>query len=198
MKHGKREMPRNHKGLAAFAALVLVLCCTVGGTVAWLATTAGPVTNTFTPSHVTTYVDESFDGTTKSDVKIQNTGDTDAYIRAAIVCNWVNADGEVYAQMPEPSIGSNVRDYTIDLNTGSDSDKWTKVTGKDGIDYYYYNSVVSAGVETANLINSCTEIAGKAPEGYRLQVTILADGIQAKGMGDNITTAQQAFAAAKS
>ncbi len=166
MKHGKREMPRNRKGLAAFAALVLVLCCTVGGTVAWLATTAGPVTNTFTPSHVTTYVVESFKDKTKSNVKIRNTGDTDAYIRAAIICNWVNEDGEVYAQ-PATDV-----DYNMSLNVGGEK-LWTAVGG-----YYYYKRVVSAGGETAELINSCTEETDKAPEGYHLQVTILAEGIQ--------------------
>lgn len=36
------------KGWIALAALVLALCCAVGGTLAWLTDSTGPVTNTFT------------------------------------------------------------------------------------------------------------------------------------------------------
>ena len=193
MKHGKREMPRqrrNHKGLMALVALVLIICCTAGGTVAWLATSSGPVTNTFTPSKVTTAVNETFKDGVKSDVKIQNTGNTDAYIRATYVVNWAKdgADGTngttntVYAG--KPTAGT---DYIIDLNTTD----W--FLGSDG--FYYYEKIVAPyGTsddkdKTKPLINSCTEVEGRTPAGYHLQVTILADGIQAKGTDGNGTPA---------
>lgn len=183
MKKGKRELPRSKKGLTALVALVLIFCCAVGGTAAWLATATDPVTNTFTPSHVTTEVHEGvFIGEAKKNVTVKNTSDIAAYIRAAIIINWANEDGNVYGKAVTAD------DYDISINETD----WKK--GNDG--FYYYNSIVAAnGGMTPNLILSCTEKDGKAPDGYHLQVTILADGIQADGMG--ATSAQDAFAKAK-
>ena len=174
MKHGKREMPRehrSHKGLLALVALVLILCCTIGGTVAWLATSTDPVTNTFTPAKVKTEIDE--DVTTeqgvKKDVKVKNNGDIPVYVRAAIIVNWVKGENEIYPEAPEA-----VSDYKIDLNTGSKNNQWTKVGN-----YYYYNSTVPAKGSTENLINTCNPVVDGAPDGYTLRVTILAEAIQA-------------------
>lgn len=181
MKKGMHQIPRNKKTLTAFVALVLILCCAVGGTVAWLTTATSPVTNTFTPAHVTTYVEETFNGTQKSNVKVENTGNIDAYIRAAIVFNWVNEAGQVYGQPVQAS------DYEIDLNIGTGGTQWTK--GSDG--FYYYNSIVAPGGKTGDLITSLTRV-GNPPDGYDLQVIILADGIQAKGIPGAVD-AQTAF-----
>lgn len=172
MKHGKRELPqqhRNHKGMTALVAVVLVFCCTVGVTLAWLFTQTEPVTNTFTPASVTTEVHEDdFNGGTKRNVKVKNTGNTDAYIRAAIIYNWADADGNIYAKPVAEG------DYT--LSTGS---KWNP--GDDG--YYYYSGIVNPGDPTENLIDSLSknDTPADVPSIYDLQVTILAEGIQAKG-----------------
>ena len=190
MKYGRHEKKSDKRAFVAIVALVLVLCLTVGGTVAFLVTRTNSVTNTFTPSKVTTQVVETLDGNTKSDVMIKNTGDTSAYIRATYVVNWVDGDGNVYAAQPEEGTA-----YTVVLNKGSGSDQWTQ--GTDG--YYYYNSEVpaTAGHDyTGVLITSIAPVAGKAPTGYTLQVTIIAEGIQSTGMGETVTTAQAAFAKA--
>ena len=125
------------KKLTVLVALLLLVTVSVGGTLAWLATQTAPVTNTFTPSHVTTAVDEKTEGGVKSDVKIQNTGDTSAYIRATYVVNWVDANGNIYAAQPVEDI-----DYTILLNVGFESAPWTKGTD-DG--YYYCNTAIDPG-----------------------------------------------------
>lgn len=164
MKQEKRRNSR--KGLIAAVALVLLLCAAVGGTLAWITAQTPAVINTFTPAHVTCEVDEKFDGTTKSDVKIKNTGDIDAYIRAAVVVNWADASGNV------SGTPVTVNDYTMTLNLNSSG--W--VEGTDG--YYYYISPVAPEGTTANLIDSCTPVPEKAPDGYKLQVTILAEAIQ--------------------
>lgn len=173
MKRGKRELPRkwNQKGLTALAAVALILCCTVGGTLAWLATSTEDVQNTFVPASVTSYVDESFVNNTKSNVRIQNTGDVDAYIRAAIVVNWADAAGNVYGVAPVEN-----EDYQLNLNLVSG---WVKYG-----DYYYYTQPVLPNGYTAYLINSCTQLEGAPASGYALQVTILADAIQADGVKD--------------
>ena len=179
--NGKRVLKTNRKAPVALVAILVLLCCAVAGTVAFLIDSTGPVKNTFEPSHVTTYVEEKFgekDGKlTKSDVKIQNTGDIDAYIRVAVIVNWANASGNVSGTPVKDS------DYVMDLNidTGTTTNApWFK--GSDG--YYYCKTAVKSVKQDASdcytpvLINSCYPVEGKAPAGYALQVTILADGIQ--------------------
>lgn len=156
------------KSIAAIIAIVLILTVAVGGTIAWLVATTNPIENTFTPGSVTSQIEEKFDGTTKSDVRVQNTGNADAYIRATIVVNWVDDAGNVYAEVPA--------DCTYDMQMESTLN-WTKLGN-----YYYYNGVVAPNGYTGYLIKSCTE---SAPDGYNLQVTILAEAIQAEGVDNN-------------
>lgn len=166
--NGKRVM-KTKKPVALVAILVL-LCCAVAGTVAYLVTSTGPVTNTFTPASVTTQVEETFDGTTKSDVRIQNTGNIDAYIRAAVIVNWADAQGNISATPVKTT------DYEMDLNivtTENPNAPWFQ--GTDG--YYYCKASVAPDGSTPALIDRCIQ-KGTAPEGFYLQVTILADGIQ--------------------
>lgn len=171
--NGKRVM-KTKKPVALVAILVL-LCCAVAGTVAYLVTSTGPVTNTFTPASVTTQVEEEFNGTTKSNVRIKNTGNIDAYIRAAVIVNWADAQGNVSGTPVKDT------DYVMDLNIVTDENPnapWFK--GSDG--YYYCKTAIESGSETPVLIESCAKKTTGAgvPEGYDLQVTILADGIQSK------------------
>ena len=175
---GKRVM-KTKKPVALVAILVL-LCCAVAGTVAYLVTSTDPVTNTFTPASVTTQVEEEFDGTTKSNVRIKNTGNIDAYIRVAVIVNWADDKGNVSGTPVKDS------DYVMDLNidTGTTTNApWFK--GSDG--YYYCKTAVKSVKQdtkdcyTPVLIKSCIKATGaQAPAGYDLQVTILADGIQSE------------------
>lgn len=159
---------RTHKKKASLllTSLILLLTLIVGGTVSFLVASSGQVQNTFTPSHVTCEVNEkSFNGSTKTDVTVANTGDTTAYIRAAIVVTWKNAEnGNVYSKAP--ALGT---DYTMTLNTSD----W--VQKADG--FYYYKHPVPSGSSTTALINSCSYVAN-APVGYGLNVEILGSAIQ--------------------
>lgn len=175
--NGKRVLKTNRKAPVALVAILVLLCCAVAGTVAFLVTKTDSVVNTFTPSKVTTYVEEEFNGQTKSNVKIQNTGDIDAYIRVAVIVNWADASGNVYGEKPVEGT-----DYTISYNKTVQADGGQWIEGSDG--YWYYTKPVAPSTEdnpqyTGVLIKSC-EPAGQAPAGYDLQVTILADGIQSK------------------
>lgn len=162
--NGKRVMKT--KKPVALVALLVLLCCAVTGTVAFLVTKTGPVTNTFTPAHVSTAVDETFKNGVKSDVKIKNTGDIPAYIRAAVIINWADGDGNVSATPVKTT------DYTI---------KWTKEGWVEHGGYYYYTAPVAVGALTGQLFTGCELAKGVTPpEGYSLQVTILADGIQSE------------------
>ena len=176
--NGKRVLKPNRKAPVALVAILVLLCCAVAGTVAYLVTSTGPVTNTFTPASVTTQVEEEFNGTTKSNVRIKNTGNIDAYIRVAVIVNWADDKGNVSGTPVKDS------DYVMDLNidTGTTTNApWFK--GSDGY-YYCKTAVKSVKQDTKNcytpvLIKSCIKATGaQAPAGYDLQVTILADGIQ--------------------
>ena len=154
------------KMLILLAATMLLLTFAVGGTIAYLVTSDGPVVNTFEPAKVTIAVKESFEDNIKKDVYITNTGSAKAYIRAAIVVTWQDANGNIYPAFPVENT-----DYRIDYGTG-----WTPSGG-----YYYYNGEVEPGDPTTNLIDSIAPVAGKAPNGYALHVEILAQAIQAEG-----------------
>lgn len=146
------------------AAVIVLLAGAVGGTWAFLVAQSEPVQNNFTYAHVSCKIDEKFDGTTKSDVKIQNTGDIPAYIRARIVVTWKDANGNVSAVPVKDS------DYTMTMGTG-----WTK--GTDG--YWYCKTAVDTMGSTPVLIKECKK-TGTAPDGYDLSVEILADAIQSE------------------
>lgn len=175
--NGKRVMKT--KQPVALVAILVLLCCTVAGTLAYLVTSTDPVTNTFTPASVTTEVVETFANGVKSDVKIKNTGDIDAYIRAAVIINWADANGNVYGGgTPAASTDDGKSgDYIISFNT----DDWKQIG-----DYWYCETTTAPGALTKPLIISCAKTStATVPDGYDLQVTILADGIQADGVASN-------------
>lgn len=151
------------KWLGTLVALALVLCIAGGATLAFLMVTTPSLTNVFQYGHVTCAVQEEFDGTTKSNVSIKNTGNTQSYIRVKLVFTWKDAEGNVSAQPVTD------QDYEMDLNKVD----WFE---KDG--YYYAKAPVAPDHNTPDLIHSCTEIVANAPEGDTLSLEILADAIQ--------------------
>ena len=168
------------KGILLLAAAMLILVCGVGSTLAYLATQTGQVQNTFEPAYVrSSVIEEDWnDGNlVKSDVTIKNTGNVSAYIRAAIVVTWKDAEGRTMPQVPGTG------DYTLTI--GSD---WTKVG-----DYYYYDKSVAANDSTTKLIDTC-EPNKSYPDGRKLCVEVIGSAIQSEGMG--ATSAQDAFAIA--
>lgn len=163
---------KSGKTVTLMASLLVVLGLAVGGTVALLFDKTEPVVNTFTPAEVTTTVDETIGDGVKKDVQIKNTGDTEAWIRAAVVITWQDKDGNVWGVAPKAGT-----DYKITYQTVTDpttANGW--VQGDDG--FYYYTSPVAANGETNVLITSCQPVTGQAPDGYNLCVEILGSGIQ--------------------
>lgn len=146
------------------AAVIVLLAGAVGGTWAFLVAQSEPVQNNFTYAHVRCTIDEKFDGTTKSNVKIQNTGDIPAYIRARIVVTWKDESGNVSA-VPVKNT-----DYTITFNETD----WTQQGG-----YWYCKTAVNPDGFTPKLITECKK-TGTAPKDYDLSVEILADAIQSE------------------
>ncbi len=164
-KYRKKRTGRR-KATALLVSLIVLIVLVVGTTTAFIIAGDGPITNIFKPSKVSCKVnEESFDGSIKSGVTIENTGDVEAYIRAAIVVTWKNAEGNVYARKPVAGT-----DYTNLLN----ADDW--FLGDDG--FYYYKDPVKAGDSTSVLIYNYTATGTNTPAGYNLNVEILASAIQ--------------------
>lgn len=167
----KRANRRKAKIFLTSVALAGILAA--GSTVAWLADETTGVTNTFATSEVATAIDEKRSGETKSEVKVKNTGDIDAYIRAAVVVTWQDASGNVYGKAPVEGA-----DYSITWSTDeSDGEegRWLEDGG-----FYYWSNPVAPGEFTGELIDVCSYSAN-APEGYFLNVEIIGSGIQADG-----------------
>lgn len=162
----RRRSARRHGGrpLALLLALILVVGAAAGGTVAWLTQTTQTENNNFSYGTVSCAINESFNGTTKSNVTVTNTGNTPAYIRAACIVNWVDAQGNIAANVPA--------DYTYDLSIPGAG--WT--AGSDG--YYYYNGVVNPNGTTEGSLLTCTS-SHPADGEYKLSVKVIASAVQA-------------------
>ena len=153
------------KTAVLFIAVLLLISAAIGSTVAYLITSTGPVENTFTPGEVSCQVEESFDKKKKENVRITNTGNTDAYIRATSVVNWLDSQGNIVASVPD-GYG-----YTL---TENPEGKWTK-GNNDG--YFYYPSPVAPKKSTLGSLLTCTVTHPENPE-YTLSVEILATAVQ--------------------
>lgn len=166
-----KQLRRPKRLATLLVSLLLVLGVAVGGTVAFLSTRTDRKVNTFTPSKVTCEVMETFNNNVKSNVAVQNTGDTTAFIRAAINVTWMSnkdaADQTVSSKVPVKNT-----DYSIKL---ADNTNW--IQGADG--YYYYKLPVDPQVSTGVLIEECKLLENASvPDGYHLSVEIVASAIQ--------------------
>ena len=99
------------------------------------------------------------------EITVTNDSNVDAYIRAAIVVNWMDEIGEnVYGIAP------NERDYAIEI----DNTDWVKAG-----EYYYYKSSVTGNGTTNPLVKGLTVNTASPAEGYELTVEVVAEAIQA-------------------
>lgn len=144
---------------ALILSLCLIFALAVGTTFALLKASTAPVENTFTAAKSGTDIVEKLDGSQKKSIVVKNTGTAVSYVRVKLVMNWVDENGNVSA---EP----------VNITPSITAD-WFEQGG-----IYYYKMPVAANGETTNLLK--TPITqGTAPEGYHLEVTVLAESIQA-------------------
>ena len=174
MKFGKRAAHSGAKRSLVLVVSVLVLLLAVaGGTLAWL-TAQDSVANTFTPAHVSCAVMENFDGETKSNVNVKNTGDIPAYIRVRLVTYRVNDAGQHIggtATIPPFTPGTN----------------WVKY----GEYYYYTLPVAASGTPNSPLIDETgIKLTGSYDDadGGKQVIEVMAEAIQsspAKAVGES-------------
>ena len=160
-KSGRHGIRMNRTAVLLIA-IILLISTAVGSTVAFLATKPEPVENSFEYANVSCKVTQNCD-TDGSIVQVKNTGTISAYIRAAVVANWMDMDGNIAASVP--------KGYSYDLTYSSGS--W--VQGKDG--FFYYLLPVAPGASTEGNLLTCTVACPENPE-YTLSVEVLAEAIQ--------------------
>ena len=162
---------RWNRSFVLAASVLALLLGIVGASLAYLSMKTEPVKNEFTYGKVSCEVLEDFDGTVKNNVRIKNTGNIPAYIRARVVVTWKNENGDIYGT--KPVLGE---DYSFDFN----SEKWIGMTTDSGL-YFYFPDPVELGAETDwMLYNFKKSENANVPEGYDLSVEILADAIQSE------------------
>lgn len=160
-KSGRHGIRMNRTAVLLIA-IILLISTAVGSTVAFLATKTEPVENSFEYANVSCEVTRNCDTDGSSIVQVKNTGTISAYIRAAVVANWIDTDGNIAASVPEG--------YSyLTCSSGS----W--VQGTDG--FFYYPLPVAPGALTEGNLLTCTVTCPKDPE-YTLSVEVLTEAIQ--------------------
>ena len=152
------------------AALILSLCLifalAVGTTFALLKASTAPVENTFTAAKSGTDIVEELDGNQKKSIVVKNTGTAVSYVRVKLVMNWVSKDGKTISATP------------VNISVDYDKTNWFE---QGGI-YYYTKPVGPVDAKPNNVTTNLLKTPitqGTAPEGYHLEVTVLAESIQA-------------------
>ena len=171
MKQGNKKSGKKRRRLfrkirtgALILSTLLLVVLAIGGTIAWLSTKDEPITNTFTPSHVTCEVTENFNGTVKSNVNVKNTGDTEAYIRVKLVTYRTNDDGQ--------HIGGTAEIPTFTLGAG-----WAYYEG-----YYYYTLPVAPGEQPKTNLTDSMTLTGtyNDADGGKQVIEVMAEAIQSQ------------------
>ena len=180
MKEFLKKLVSSKKRLAVLIAAVLVLTVVVGGSLAYLTSIGDMVTNNFHAGEGDVQISENLDGGSKSDIRLTNLGNIPVFVRAAVIANWVDPQGNVIAapvSLPS-SLGSN----------------WHLYEG-----YYYYSKTLAPAGEgsrvyTTALFQKAIKEADmtKPSADAHLQVTVLAESIQAEGTTNSSSTGTKA------
>lgn len=193
MKHvANRRRSVSSRAFIALLALVLVIGCVAGGTVAWLVATSDTVTNTFTYGNINIDLTE----TTGTNYKIIPGKDIEkdpkVTVKGGSEACWLFVKVEEVGAIS--TITTDPVHYAID--TG-----WAQLKDKDGKDVsgVYYRLVDAVNNDTAfnvlkdNKIIVSGELTKETIKGYAVQqpkLTFTAYAVQK----ENITTAADAWA----
>lgn len=149
----------------AIATVILVLVLLCGTAAAYMIKRTSLEENQFTPANVDCEVAETFDGTSKSSILVDNTGNVDAYLRVRLVTYWVDKNGEI---QPKPSAMMNI----------TPAANWIK--GENNT--YYYAIPVTPEAEPVELLGADLTLA--EADGCYQVVEVFAEAIQAEGATD--------------
>lgn len=129
MKHAAKRRGVSTRALVALLAVVLVIGCVAGGTVAWLTQTTQEVTNTFTYGNINITLTE-----TPRDYKIIPGATIDKDPKVTVLAN--SEDCYLFVKVEEGANWPSYLHYSI-------ADGWTQGKGTDGIPTNVYYREVS-------------------------------------------------------
>lgn len=144
MNRGKYAAPRRRrrrstlKPLLVAMAVVLLIGCVAGGTLAWLTSTPSAVTNTFTSSDITITLDESTGNTYKMIPGWTITKDPKVTVQAG------SEKCYVFIKVVESDNFDDFMSYSV--ITGENG--WTELTGVENVSGVYYRVVDSSTTNT--------------------------------------------------
>lgn len=161
-----------HKILSFFLLLTLLFAVSFPTVWAYMVKQTVKIENVIEPAKVSCEVDEAFNGTSKTSVKVKNTSNIEVYIRVRVVSYWQDSKGNTVAKssvMPE---------FTV-------SDGWIKDSANDT---YYCKKPVTAGAQTPEFLkdgssialNRMVETVNGVEYVYNQVVEIFAEAIQSE------------------
>lgn len=131
-------MTMKKKALILLAAMSVVLA--TGVTVAFMFRKTEPMTNELEPAQVSCSVEESFDGTNKSSIRVKNDSNVSCYLRLRMVSYWQDKDGNIVGKASEmPAVNYDTGNWFTDA-----ADDYT----------YYYRPVVESGQSTGEFLQA--------------------------------------------
>lgn len=176
------------KKVLSIVAVVLVLCCAIGGTLAWLTDKTASVKNTFTVGDINIELTET---TTNYKMVPGNTITKDPFIT-------VKANSEKCWLFVKVDKSANYGDFLEDYKMAAD---WIALTGEDGVYYQVVNASTANQVFNVLLSNQVTvkdDVTKAQMEGIKNNttaaptLTFTAYAVQF----DNVATAADAWAKA--
>lgn len=180
MKNHANRRSVSSKAFAAVLALVLVLGCALGGTVAWLVAESGPVTNTFTYGDININLEETTGSSYKIIPGVDIAKDPKVTVKADSEACWL------FVKVDE------VGTFVADKVTYSVADGWTALTGQPGV---YYREVGAVTADTDfyalkdNVVKVSDTLTKEDIKGITTQptLTFTAYAVQKDGIADAAT-----------
>ena len=180
MKNHANRRSVSSKAFAAVLALVLVLGCALGGTVAWLVAKSDPVVNTFTYGDININLEETTGSSYKIIPGVDIAKDPKVTVEADSEACWL------FVKVDE------VGTFVADKVTYSVADGWTALTGQPGV---YYREVGAVTADTDfyalkdNVVKVSDTLTKEDIKGITTQptLTFTAYAVQKDGIADAAT-----------
>ena len=180
MKNHANRRSVSSKAFAAVLALVLVLGCALGGTVAWLVAESDPVVNTFTYGDININLEETTGSSYKIIPGVDIAKDPKVTVEADSEACWL------FVKVDE------VGTFVADKVTYSVADGWTALTGQPGV-YYREVGAVTADTDFYVLKDNVVKVSDTLTKEdikditTRPTLTFTAYAVQKDGIADAAT-----------
>lgn len=180
MKNHANRRSVSSKAFAAVLALVLVLGCALGGTVAWLVAKSDPVVNTFTYGDININLEEATGSSYKIIPGVDIAKDPKVTVEADSEACWLFVKVEETGTFVDGKV------------TYSIADGWTALTGQPGV-YYREVGAVTADTDFYVLKDNVVKVSDTLTKEdikditTRPTLTFTAYAVQKDGIADAAT-----------